>query len=171
MFSNIPFNITSEIIRKLLYAKTPPIDSYLVMQEEAASKFSGTPKETEFSVLVKPWFVLTIIRKFRRTDFEPVPSVDVVLLNIKKRDKPLISRDNTANYRKFVKLGFEAWKKDLVTAYKRLFTYEQWKRLSRDLGFAKEVTSTQLTFEQWLGIFERFMKIVPDSKRVPFLKN
>src|SRR3989344_6337013 len=37
VFSNIPFSITGEIIRKLLLAPHPPSDSYLILQSEAAS--------------------------------------------------------------------------------------------------------------------------------------
>jgi 23S rRNA (adenine-N6)-dimethyltransferase len=171
VFSNIPFNITSDIVRKMLYKDNPPTDAYLVMQEEAAQKFAGIPRETEFSILMKPWFDARLVWKFRRTDFIPVPSVDVVLINITKRDMPLISSDNARIYHKFVKFGFGAWKKSLDKAYKHVFTYEQWKRMSKDLEFTIEVTPTQLTFEQWFGLFRCFMTIVPPSKRMSFLKS
>jgi 23S rRNA (adenine-N6)-dimethyltransferase len=170
VFSNIPFNITSDIVRKLINAKNPPSDAYLVLQEAAAGKFAGIPGETEFSVLAKPWFDITIVRRFLRTDFEPVPSVEVALLRIAKREQALVTKDNAATYRRFVKFGFEAWKKDLGKAYDKIFTYEQWKRISRELGFKMDVKPTQLTFTQWLGTFKRFLEIVPESKRVPFLK-
>jgi len=170
IFSNIPFNITSEIMRKILYTRNPPIDSYLVMQEEAANKFYGHPYETEFSVLVKPWFDIIIVRKFRRTDFIPVPAVDVVLLNVRKREKPLVPSDNSMDYKRFVKHGYEAWKKSLRKAYENVFTYEQWKRMARELDFPMDATPTQITYEQWIGLFERFLKIVPPSKRHPLLK-
>lgn len=140
-----------------------------MVQKEAAWKFTGNPTETEVSVLAKPWFTLEILREFRRTDFEPVPSVDVVLLHIAKRDQPLVSLSNARSYQKFVKFGFEAWKKDLKTAYKGVFTYEQWKRLSKNLSFPLKATPVELRFEQWLGLFEYFLTGVIDSKKAVVL--
>ena len=154
VFSNIPFNITAE-----------------VMKEEAAGKFSGSPAETEVSVLAKPWFEFRVLREFRRTDFEPIPSVDVVLLFIARREQPLVSLTNVESYRKFVQFGFEAWKKDLKTVYKHVFTYEQWKRLSKNLSFSLKATPTELRFEQWLGLFEYFIINVIDSKKAKVLLN
>lgn len=96
----------------------------------------------------------------------PVPSVDSVLLRIKKRDHPLVSEKDANLYRRFVRYGFEAWKKSLKIAFKGIFTCAQWKRLSRDLHFSLKATPTQLTFEQWLGLFEYFLVGVPDSKKM-----
>ncbi len=169
IFSNIPFNITAEIVKKILFGDNPPEEAHLVIQKEAAWKFVGEPAETEVSVLSKPWFALEILREFRRTDFEPVPNVDIVLLRIAKRERPLVSSANAHNYQKFVKFGFEAWKKDLKTVYKDVFTHEQWKRLSKNLSFPLRITPSELRFEQWLGLFNYFMTGVIDSKKIVVL--
>jgi len=169
VFSNIPFNITAEVVKEILFGENPPSEAYLVLQKEAAGKFSGSPAETEVSVLAKPWFEFKVLREFKRTDFEPVPSVDVVLLLIARREQPLVSPANAQNYRRFVQFGFEAWKKDLKTAYKRVFTYEQWKRLSKNLSFPLKATPAELKFEQWLGLFEYFLTGIIDSKKAVIL--
>ena len=171
VFSNIPFNITAEVMKEILFGENPPSEAYLVLQKEAAGKFSGSPAETEVSVLAKPWFEFRVLREFRRTDFEPIPSVDVVLLFIARREQPLVSLTNVESYRKFVQFGFEAWKKDLKTVYKHVFTYEQWKRLSKNLSFSLKATPTELRFEQWLGLFEYFIINVIDSKKAKVLLN
>lgn len=169
IFSNIPFNITARVVKRILFEENFPEEAYLVLQKEAARKFSGNPVETEISVLAKPWFTLKILREFKRTDFEPIPGVDVVLLHIIKRRKPLVSSVDALNYRKFVKFGFEVWKRDLKTTYKNVFTHEQWKRLSRDLSFFIKATPSELKFEQWLGLFEYFKVGVIDSKKAEVL--
>lgn len=165
VFSNIPFNITSDIVRKLLHNKEAPTEAYLIIQKEAAEKFAGTPRETEFSVLTKPWVEMNTIWEFQRTDFEPTPSVDVVLLHIKKRSLALVPVDSAELYRRFVIYGFGAWKKDLKIAYKKVFTYEQWKRLSRELSFPLRPIPTELSFEQWLGLFRGFEQLAPNDKK------
>lgn len=165
IFSNIPFNITAEIVKKILFGENPPGEAYLVIQKEAAEKFSGIPNETEVSVLAKPWFKFELLHKFHKIDFEPAPSVDVVFLRITKLEKPLVSSENAWKYRKFVQFGFGTWKKDLKTAYDKIFTYEQWKRLSKNLSFPIKAVPTELTFKQWLGLFEYFLVGVVDSKK------
>lgn len=169
IFANIPYNITAEIVRKILYTSPVPDEAYLVMQKEAAQKFSGTPKETQFSILAKPMFELQIIRELRRTDFEPIPHVDSVLLRIKKRSCPLLQKEDVSLYRSFIYYGFGRWKHNLKLIFKPIFTYPQWKHVSRDLSFPLDAAPSHLTFEQWLGLFECFKQRVPRNKQA-FLK-
>jgi 16S rRNA A1518/A1519 N6-dimethyltransferase RsmA/KsgA/DIM1 with predicted DNA glycosylase/AP lyase activity len=136
------------------------------MQKEAAEKFSGSPSETQFSVLAKPLFDIQIIREFWRTDFEPVPNVDSVLLHIKKRPSALVSKEDAFLYHSFVRHGFGTWKNSLKLIFKPIFTYQQWKHLSKDLNFPLNAIPSELTFEQWLGLFECFKQRVPGNKQV-----
>ena len=54
IFANIPYNLTAQIVRKILSEPSNLSEGYLILQKEAARKFSGTPRETLFSILVKP---------------------------------------------------------------------------------------------------------------------
>lgn len=164
IFANIPYNLTADILRKILYTPPFPVEAYLVMQKEAAQKFSGSPCETQFSILAKPMFELQIIRELRRTDFEPVPHVDSVLLRIERRSLPLLRKDEISLYRSFVRYGFGRWKRNLKLIFAPVFTYPQWKRLSKDLHFPLDATPSQLNFAQWLGLFECFKQRVPMYK-------
>lgn len=165
IFASIPFNITAGIMRKILSTPPVPNEAYLVMQKEAAAKFSGNPRETQFSVLAKPSFEIEIVRELRRTDFEPVPNVDSVLLRIKKRPAPLVRREDIFLYHRFVCYSFGAWKHNLKLIFKPIFTYPQWKRLSKDLHFPLDAIPSKLTFEQWLGLFDCFKQRVPNKKQ------
>ncbi len=165
IFANIPYNITADIVRKILYVPPVPSEAYLIMQEEAAEKFSGSPNETQFSILAKPFFDLQIIRELRRTDFEPMPNVDSVLLQIKKRHLALIHEADIYLYSSFIHYGFGRWKRNLKIIFEPIFTYAQWKHLSKDLRFPLEATPSELTFEQWLGLFDCFKTRVPAHKQ------
>jgi 23S rRNA (adenine-N6)-dimethyltransferase len=159
VFANLPFNMTSAIVRKLAFASNPPEDAYLIVQKEAAQKFVGAPKTTQFSLLIKPWFRLRISRSLKRTDFSPVPNVDTALLQIAKRECPLVQPTDKAIYERFVKHGFGAWKKNLKSNYKNIFSYKQWKRLSRDLDFPIHAQPSELSLRQWLGLFALFKQL------------
>ena len=156
IFASIPYNITARVMRKILYERPVPTDAYLILQKEAARKISGRPRETLVSVFAKPFFEFRILAELKRSDFEPVPKVDSVLMHIRKRCMPLIESGDSALYREFVRYGFCGWKRHLRGAYKNVFTYKQWKRISRDLDFQLNATPGDLRFEQWLGLYDAF---------------
>jgi 16S rRNA A1518/A1519 N6-dimethyltransferase RsmA/KsgA/DIM1 with predicted DNA glycosylase/AP lyase activity len=153
IFASIPYNRTAQIVHKILYDRSNLTEAYLIMQKEAARKFSGIPRETLVSMLAKPLFEFQILSELRRTDFWPVPSVDSALLSLKRRTQPLITAQELAPFRSFVQYGFGRWKPNLRLAFKSVFTYKQWKRLARDLDFRLNALPTELSFEQWLGLY------------------
>lgn len=165
VFSNVPFHIATDVVYKLLYYFNPPAESYLVLPKEAAEKFAGVPHETQFSVLAKPWFDFKIIQSLDRHDFLPVPEVDVRLLKIVKKETPLITVQDEMLYKSFIKFAFGAWKKDLKVGLKPLFTYPQWKRLAQDNHFSVHSKPTDLTFVQWLSLFQFFIKVTEPTKK------
>jgi 23S rRNA (adenine-N6)-dimethyltransferase len=162
IFANIPYNITAQILRKILDERSNLAEGYLILQKEAARRFSGFPRETLFSILAKPFFEFQILYHLRRTDFCPVPKVDSVLLSIKRRTRPLIETRDVVPYREFVQYAFGRWKPNLKLAFKHVFTYKQWKRLAHDLDFPLNATPTELSFEQWLDLYHCFTR-----KRIP----
>ncbi|HLE06147.1 MAG TPA: 23S ribosomal RNA methyltransferase Erm [Candidatus Nanoarchaeia archaeon] len=152
-FGNIPFNITSDIVRKLI--KSHVVDAYLIIQKEAAKKFSGKPSESLFSLLVKPFFDLHPIHYFTPSDFSPVPKVSTALLRIKRRAKPLITdRDSYSDFLSFV----FSQRVSFMLALHRVFTSKQLRRLSVDLNFPLDANPTDLSFNQWLSVFEYYVK-------------
>ena len=159
VFANIPYNNTAQILRKILDERSRLCEAYLILQQEAARRVSGCPRESLFSIRVKPFFEFEILSHLRRTDFWPVPNVDSVLLSIKRRTRPLIALDDVALYRDFVEYGFGRWKPTLRLAFKNVFTYKQWKRLARELEFPLNATPAELSFEQWLGLYHAFRNL------------
>ncbi|HEY7783451.1 MAG TPA: rRNA adenine dimethyltransferase family protein [Pyrinomonadaceae bacterium] len=159
IFASIPYNITAQVLRKLLNERSQLSEGFLILQREAAKKFSGSPRENLFSILAKPFFEFQILAQLRRTDFLPVPGVDSVLLSIKRRDRPLIETQDVGPYRDFVQYGFARWKPSLRLAFKNVFTYKQWKLLARDLEIPLKATPTELSFEQWLGLYRGFRQL------------
>lgn len=103
VFSNIPFSKTSSIVKKLLFTDNPPLDTYLVMQKEAAVKFI---RGSLISVLINAFFETSVFHEFKRNDFVPMPSVNVVMLRIIKRERPLVSVDKKSAFYDFIAYTF-----------------------------------------------------------------
>lgn len=81
VFANIPYNLTTKIVKKLTEDAHPPSEMWLVMEKGAAKRFMGMPAETKYSLLLKRRWQLEIIYYFSKEDFHPKPSVDSVLLH------------------------------------------------------------------------------------------
>lgn len=167
IFSSIPYNITAAILSKLTSSYNPPEDIYIIIQEEAARKYAGKPynRESMCSLLLKPYFDFEIIRNLKRTDFNPIPSVDSVFLHIKKREHSLISCDKKKLYYDFISYIFNNSGQNMKSKYKYIFSYKQIKRLSNDIGFKMTDSPTCLSFEQWLKVFQYFVIGVSREKK------
>ena len=108
-----------------------------MIQREAAERFAGGPcsRETRSSLLLKPWWQIEIVRRFRRTDFDPPPSVDAVALWLARRTRPLVDRFQAADYRRFIQSCFGRDGRSIRWCLRSEFTRTQIYRLSRNLGF------------------------------------
>jgi len=167
VFANIPFNVTTDIVTKLLSAPNPPEDCYLVVQREAAAKFAGTPRESLYAALMKPWFAPSIVYHFRRADFAPPPSVEVVMLRLRKRGPPLVVHADAWLYRDFVTYCFAAWRPSLRDTLKGLFSPRQLRYMQHTLALDLDATPTAVPFEQWLALFREFQNVgTVEAKRV-----
>lgn len=150
--SNVPFAISSALVRRLLDGPAPPVDAFLIVQREAAAKYAGTPLETLFSLLHKPRYEFEVLRAFRRIDFEPPPRVRPVLLHVHRREAPLLDDEAARRYGRFVEGAFGG-PRHAALALRGRFTQVQLRRLSRDLRFALRAHPAELTFAQWLALF------------------
>ncbi len=157
VFANIPFFHTADIIRRLLFAANPPADCYLVVQKEAAEKYAGIPRESLMSLLVKPVFWADIVCRLDRKDFSPAPSVDTVLLQFQRRTCRLVAPEHYRLYRDFVVYCREGRRPDVKNALRRVFTFPQLRHSARLLGFDYRRPPSELTFSQYLGLFQAFL--------------
>ena len=164
VLGNIPFNRTAAIVRRLVQADSPPQDAWLVIQREAAERFAGSPfsRETLSSLRLKPWWQIEIARRFRRTDFDPPPSVDAVALWLARRARPLVNRLQAVDYRRFIESCFGRDGRSIRLCLRSEFTRTQIQRLGRDLRFDPSGPPSGLTFDQWLALF-RFWRLTRRS--------
>ncbi len=152
-FGNVPFSVTTEIVRKLTHAANPPSDAWLVVQREAAHRFCGAPyvRESLASLRLKPWWHVEISDRLRRVDFDPPPSVESVLLWLYRRDRPLLHDAEARIYLRLVEQSF-ADSRSVDHAARRWLSKIEIRRLGRDLRFDPNANPGALGFEQWLGI-------------------
>ena len=158
VFSSIPFVHTAKIIEKLLYCENPPEDCYLVLEKKAAERYTGIGGETLQSLLLKPLFWVDIVWHFNARDFFPVPGVDIVLVQFEKRQCRLVSSKDYPAYKEFVTFFRDRTDKPVKKVLKELFTWTQFKRLSRLVNIDYRGTSADLSFTRYLAIFQIYVR-------------
>lgn len=109
--------------------------------------------ESRWSLLLKPWWHVEMVRWLRRLDFDPPPSADCVALWMARRDPPLIADPERGAYRDFVKTAFGRGGHTLSRDLRVAFTDRQIGRLGRNLRFSPNARVSSLTFDQWLSLY------------------
>lgn len=164
VFANLPFAIEGQLARRLFDNPHPPEDTYLIMRAEAGQRFAGVPKESQFSVLHKPWFEASIFHRFNPGGFTPKPKVETVMLRYKKRRNPLVEDEFRLIYVRFVELGFGAGQRTLKSNLRHVLSHNQFKRAAHEAGFSLKAPPSSLSFEQWLLLFRSYLTTIKEKE-------
>jgi 16S rRNA A1518/A1519 N6-dimethyltransferase RsmA/KsgA/DIM1 with predicted DNA glycosylase/AP lyase activity len=147
IFANIPFHLSSPIVRKIIEADNPPEATYLIVQKQFGEKLlSNSAKFTgQLGMMIGPGFVVKIRKNLQRTDFWPHPNVDTVFIEIIRRPELLIEKHKMPVYCKFISDCFSDPKK---------FT-----KTPRDkIGLPFNIRPSQMKLEQWIDLFTAWKK-------------
>jgi 16S rRNA (adenine1518-N6/adenine1519-N6)-dimethyltransferase len=166
IIANIPYNITSPIIEKIVTAKNPPEIAVLLMQKEVAERVVATPghlsvlairtqifAEAELSIEVPP------------EKFTPPPEVDSQVLILRPRLTNLIAEfckqvnvdDQTAFTKTFwrvVQAGFSAKRKKLRSSLSGglAMSKQDIEKVLTGVSVDPNLRAQDLSINQWLTI-------------------
>jgi 23S rRNA (adenine-N6)-dimethyltransferase len=117
------------------------------MQREAAERILGP---TLFGLLIQPWFVASIMHRFKATDFMPRPRVEVVLLRLRKRGPPLLTPRAARTYVGLLEASFGA--PTIEHALRPLIGRKRFRRLARDLNLDPRSVPSAVPLRAWLAL-------------------
>ncbi|MEK9135153.1 MAG: 16S rRNA (adenine(1518)-N(6)/adenine(1519)-N(6))-dimethyltransferase RsmA [Patescibacteria group bacterium] len=110
--ANIPYYLTSPIIRKFLEAANPPKEMILMVQKEVAQRICAKPpKMSILAVSVQFYAEAKIVDYVSRKSFWPSPKVDSAIIKIIPIKK---TRPGLDQFFKVVKAGFSHPRKQLI---------------------------------------------------------
>jgi len=112
--ANIPYNITSAIIRHLLESDPKPRRIVLTIQKEVAERICETPPDMSLLALsVQVYGKPSIAAHIPASAFFPAPKVDSAVVRIEIHPKPLIPSPLLPVFFKLIKAGFSQKRKKL----------------------------------------------------------
>jgi len=110
--ANIPYYITSPILRHFLEASIKPSLMVVMVQREVGEAIVAQPGEMSIlAVSVQFYGKPAIIDYVPAQSFYPSPKVDSAILQIKLYDQPLVSVPDTNKFFEVVRAGFSAPRK------------------------------------------------------------
>jgi len=118
---NIPYNISTQILFRLIAYRPVISEAVLMFQKEVADRVVATPGGKDYgipSVLAGMFAAISKALSVPASCFYPAPKVDSVVLKMAFRKTPLIDLSNTEIFFKVVKAAFAKRRKTLLNNLK-----------------------------------------------------
>jgi 16S rRNA (adenine1518-N6/adenine1519-N6)-dimethyltransferase len=115
--ANIPYYLTSNLIRVISETPNQPAAAVLLVQKEVAERVVAQPGDMSLlSVTAQFYWQTSLGRKVPAELFTPPPKVDSQILILEKRAKPLFSDIEPKPFFRLVKAGFAQRRKTLLNS-------------------------------------------------------
>ena len=155
LIGNIPYYITSPLIRHYLGNTHAPKRVVLLIQKEVALKIcAGVKDQSVLSLEVAIYGKAHLVSMVSRNDFFPRPEVDSAIIQIQMYSQCLIPKEHLLNFWKIVKISFTQKRKKIANSLGKL-AYDNtisYKEVMEHVGIDTERRPQTLTVEEWRKI-------------------
>lgn len=112
--ANIPYYITSKLVRLLCESSNPPRRAVLLVQKEVAQRIAAVPGGMSLlSVSAQVYNSVSLGTIVPAALFTPPPKVDSQVVILERRSQPLVPAANLPQFFQMVKAGFSERRKKL----------------------------------------------------------
>lgn len=150
--ANIPYNITSAILRHLLASTPRPRRMVLTVQKEVAERIcASSPDMSLLALSVQVYGEPSIVVQIPSSAFFPVPKVDSAILRVDILPAPRIDEALLSTFFQLSKAGFSQRRKTLrnsISAGMRISPAEAGELLS-GAGIAPQRRAETLAISEW----------------------
>ncbi len=153
LIANIPYNITSSLIRKFLEAKNKPEKIILMIQKEVAQRICEKKKMSLLSLSVQFYAKPKILFRVLKGSFFPAPKVDSAVIEIiPKKTIPIKSEI----FFKFVRAGFSSPRKQLAGNLAETYdlSKDDFKKIFEKIKLDQKIRAEDLTLKSWIELIE-----------------
>lgn len=166
--SNIPFNITASIIRKITGEQSKLYTAYLIMQKDAAIKFLGAPHAHSplLSHILNINFEIKLLMDIDKSNYSPRPKFDTAFVSIKRRENPVFDKQKSEQFKDFLVYIFERQKPRIKEALKSVMSNLQVKIILNNINIPEDKEIKKILFIDWVGIFETFINHAPEKAKI-----
>lgn len=164
VIANLPYYITSPVIRKFLELSIPPDLMVLMVQKEVAQRIAAKPPNMSvLSVAVQFYSQPKIIAKVSRTCFYPIPKVDSAIIKMVKDDQYIKKiKGKEKRFFQLVKAGFSSKRKQLLGNIIRSFSIprELAEKIFNKVNLNNKIRAQELTVKQWIELLQEIKDVI-----------
>ncbi len=157
VIANIPYYLTSNLIRVLSESDNPPKVVALLVQKEVAQRIASKPGEMSIlSVTTQMYCEPHLDRLVLAEMFTPPPKVDSQIIQLLRRPTPVFGNRNSKKVFSVVKAGFSSKRKTLANSLSAGLLIEKDKvnKILKIIGIDLNIRAQDLSLEQWLSIYD-----------------
>ncbi len=157
--SNLPYYITSPVIRKILSWREKPELAVFLVQKEVAERICEKPGKMSFISVFTQFYGETEIRAvIKPSSFWPKPKVDSAILKIIPREKTKISESEENELWRLVKIGFSSRRKTLANNLSAGLHIPRAKieEILKLSGLNEKIRAQELGVAEWVKLLENF---------------
>jgi 23S rRNA (adenine-N6)-dimethyltransferase len=163
--SNVPYALTTPLLRRLLAAPRWG-HALLLLQWEVARKRAAVGGTTALTARWWPWYEFRLHGRVPARSFRPVPSVDGGILEIARRDRPLVDGP-VRDHQRLVDAVFGGRGRGVVDVVGRRYG----RRLARDWAAASGIGARALPRDlgvaAWADLHARTRDVDPSPRHTP----
>lgn len=161
--SNIPYYLTSNLLRVLSETPNRASQIALLVQKEVAERVAAEPGAMSLlSVSAQFYWQVSVGLVVPARLFTPPPKVDSQILILKRRDQPLFAVIDEARFFRLIKAGFASRRKTLLNSLSgglRLSKAEA-EPMITVTGISPRVRPQELSLQDWHQLYQAFDKVL-----------
>ncbi len=166
--ANIPYYITSAVIRHLLEARLQPRRIVLTVQREVAERICAQPGQLSLLALsVQVYGQPQITAQISANSFYPLPEVDSSVVKISLYSEPLIPPEHLKAFFRLVKTGFSQKRKTLRNALAGGMHWQpqQAEEILQNAGIDPQRRAETLSLSEWGKLVEVYENRLRDANQ------
>lgn len=154
---NLPYYITSAVLRHLLEAEHPPLRTVVTVQREVAERLLAEPGQMSLLGVSVQFFARPqLVRRIPAGAFHPPPKVDSAAVLLHRREPPL-PRDHWPRFFQLVRAGFRERRKQLHNSLAGNLSPRAAERDVREAleaaGIDPRRRAQTLSVEEWVRLY------------------
>jgi 16S rRNA (adenine1518-N6/adenine1519-N6)-dimethyltransferase len=167
IIANIPYYLTSNLVRRITEAAILPERMVILIQKEVAQRIAAQPGDMSLlSLAAQLYFEPELGDIVPKSAFYPAPKVDSQVIVLKKRDQPLVSKEDETALFRLAKMAFVNRRKTLLNSLSAGFHIKKqdFAELFTDTDATLTARPQELSIDDWqtLLLTCRNLKLIAD---------
>jgi len=164
--ANIPYYLTSNLLRVLCESNNPFTFAALLVQKEVAERVCAAPGQMSILSITTQYFCeCSLGDVVPAVLFEPPPKVDSQILKLKYRTRPLFPDIDTRQFFRLVKAGFATRRKTLENSLATglHLSKEGSRQLITAAGLDPQSRAQNLSLDDWHALYRVYSSAAPPA--------